>query len=64
LINYAGASRNVDGIRVRVEGRYPKHTFASAGAPGAQLVDYIVDANATEFTLPQLKTYAVIDLSR
>jgi hypothetical protein len=64
LINYAGASRNVDGIRVRVAGRYPKHTFASAGAPGAQLMDYTVDANATEFTLPQLKTYAVIDLSR
>src|SRR5436853_468308 len=64
LLNYAGASRNVDGIRVRVLGRYAKHKFASAGAPGAELVDYTLEANATEFTLRELKIYAVIDLSR
>jgi hypothetical protein len=28
------------------------------------LLDYSVDSEATEFTLPELKTYAVIDLSR
>lgn len=64
LLNYAGAARKVDGIRVRVLGRYPKHQLAAAGNPGQQLLDYTVEADATEFTLPELKTYAVIDLSR
>jgi hypothetical protein len=64
LLNYTGATRNVDGIRVRVVGQYPKHQLAAAGSPGLALVDYSVEADATEFTLTQLKTYAVIDLSR
>ena len=64
LLNYTGATRNVDGIRVRVLGQFPKHQLAAAGSPGLELVDYNVEADATEFTLPQLKTFAVIDLSR
>jgi hypothetical protein len=64
LLNYTGATRNVDGLRVRVLGRYPKHQLADAGSPGAELMDYTVEADATEFTLRELKTYAVIDLSR
>jgi hypothetical protein len=64
LLNYAGAERKVDGLRVRVLGKYQKHRLAAAGSPQAELLDYSVDADATEFTLPELKTYAVIDLSR
>ncbi len=64
LLNYAGAERQVDGIRVRILGRFPKHRLAAAGSPGEQLLDYQVDSQATEFTLPELKTYAVVDLSR
>lgn len=64
LLNYAGAARRVDGIRVRVLGSYPKHQVATDGAPGVELLDYTVESDATEFTLPELKTYAVIDLSR
>jgi hypothetical protein len=64
LLNYAGAERKVDGLRLRVLGQYPKHHLAAAGSPRAELLDYSVDADATEFTLPELKTYAVIDLSR
>ena len=64
LLNYAGAQRKVDGLRVRVLGQYPKHRLAAAGSPQEELLDYTVDADATEFTLPELKTYAVIDLSR
>jgi hypothetical protein len=64
LLNYTGATRAVDGIRVRVLGQYPKHRLAAAGSPGLELLDYGVEPDATEFTLPQLKTYAVIDLSR
>ena len=64
LLNYDGASRQVNGLRVRVLGRFPKYHLASAGSPGEELLDYTLDESATEFTLPELKTYAVIDLSR
>jgi hypothetical protein len=64
LLNYGGTSRNVDGIRVRVLGNYPKHQYAAAGSPGEKLLDYSAGPDATEFTLRELKTYAVIDLSR
>jgi len=64
LLNYGGAARKVNGIRVRVLGEYPKHQLSSADGSGIELLDYQVDAGATEFTLPELKTYAVIDLSR
>ena len=64
LLNYAGAARKVDGMRVRVLGQYPKHKLYLPDGAGVELLDYSVDAEATEFTLPELKTYAVIDLSR
>jgi len=64
LLNYAGANRRVDGIRVRVLGEYSKHELRVAGTAGVELQDYSVEAGATEFTLPELRTYAVIDLSR
>jgi hypothetical protein len=64
LLNYAGANRKVDAIRVRVLGQYPKHQLSLADGAGVELLDYSVEPDATEFTLPELKTYAVIDLSR
>jgi len=64
LINYAGASRNVEGIRVRVLGRYPKHKLALADGAGIELLDYSAEPDATEFTIPELKIYAIVDLSR
>lgn len=64
LLNYASAERKIDGLRVRVLGRYPKSRVRAAGSPDEELLDYLVDADATEFTVRELKTYAVIDLSR
>ena len=64
LLNYAGATRKVDGIRIRVLGQYPKHQLFLSDGAGVELLDYAVDSEATEFTLPELKMYAVIDLSR
>jgi hypothetical protein len=64
LLNYAGASRKVNGVRVRVLGRYPKHQLWLADGAGVELLDFSVDRDATEFTLPELKVYAVVDLSR
>ena len=61
LINY-DASRKVNGMRVRVLGEYSKPRLAAAGSPDLALQDYVVLSGATEFTLPELKTYAVIDL--
>ena len=64
LLNYAGAERKVDGVRVRVLGQYRKHQIGAAGSPTEELLDYLVDRDATEFTLPELRSYAVIDLTR
>ncbi len=64
LLNYAGAARKVEGIRVRVLGQYSKHQLRLADGAGVELLDYSAEPDATEFTLPELKTYAVIDLSR
>ena len=36
LLNYAGADRKVEGIRVRVLGQYPKHQLALAGGAGCR----------------------------
>jgi hypothetical protein len=57
LLNYAGAERRVDGLRVRVLGKYTKHS-------DDKLLDFTVEPDATEFTVPELRTYTVIDLSR
>jgi hypothetical protein len=64
LLNYAAGSRPVNGLRVRVLGRYPKHRLKIFGVPDAALVDYEAMADATEFTVRELKSYAVIDLAR
>ena len=64
LLNYAGANRKVDAIRIRVLGQYAQHHLWLADGAGVELLDYSVEPGATEFTLPELKTYAVVDLSR
>ncbi len=64
LLNYAGAKRPVVGLRVRVLGRYREAALLASGLPGSKVLDYTLDSDATEFTLAELKMYAVIDLSR
>ncbi len=64
LLNYAGERRRVDGIRVRVLGRFTRNRARIAGSTENQLLDFTTDADATEFTIRELKTYAFIDLSR
>ena len=41
----------------RVLGKFSKHDQSN-------LVDFTVEPDATEFTLPELKTFTVIDLTR
>lgn len=64
LLNYAGAARPVNGIRVRVLGRYERQQISAAGVDRAALVDVRVREDATEFSVPEMKAYAVVDLFR
>jgi hypothetical protein len=54
LINYSG--RPVRALRVRIRGNYPRE-------PGG-VTDYDAAPDATEFTIPELADYLVIDLAR
>lgn len=60
LINYGG--RPVYGLRVRILGDYPTKKLTVFDVPDAQPQDYEVLQGATEFTLPEMRTYAVVDL--
>jgi hypothetical protein len=59
MLNYG--PRKVEGLRVRVKGLYRS---AKLSAPGAlpELTDFQSAEGATEFSLPVLEQYAVIDL--
>jgi hypothetical protein len=65
LLNY-GASRGmqVGAFRVHILGRYQKAQLRSYGDADLKLADYEIGSNETEFTIPELKTYAVVDLTR
>ncbi len=61
LLNYS--NRKVLGLRLRVLGQYKSQNVFSSGNPSATVVDPAVKGRATEFTIPEMGTYAVIDLS-
>jgi hypothetical protein len=60
LLNYGKAT--VKGLRVRVLGSYPQGKLSAFEHPHAALEDYNVQDGATEFTIPGIGTYAVVDL--
>lgn len=60
LLNYGEAA--VRGLRVRLLGSYREGKLAAFEHPGATLRDYTVEDNATEFTIPEMGSYAVVDL--
>jgi hypothetical protein len=64
LLNYAAARSPVEGARIRVLGVYPKCHLAAYDAPNARLLDVSTASGTTEFTVPELKTFAVVQLSR
>jgi hypothetical protein len=64
LLNYgSGQGTRVGAFRVRILGRYSKAQLHSFGSPTDKVVDYSAAPDATEFTIPELKTYAVVDLT-
>jgi hypothetical protein len=60
LINYGG--REIEGLRIRVRGIYDQGEAHVAGAGRLPLQDRVLAGGATEFSLPRIATYAVIDL--
>jgi hypothetical protein len=60
LINYGG--REIEGLRIRVRGTYSDGEVHVAGAGRLALEDRVVSGGATEFTIPRIATYAVVDL--
>jgi hypothetical protein len=62
LLNYGG--RDIEGLRVRIRGAYSTGEAYVAGDGRQQLGDHVVADGATEFSLPRIVTYAVIDLQR
>jgi hypothetical protein len=61
LLNYGTAA--VKGLRVRVLGTYAKGKLAVFDHPGEALADYSAQDGATEFTIPELGTSAIADLT-
>src|ERR1041384_1588691 len=59
LVNYS--NRKVVGMRVRLRGQYAKATAAVFGSDNSTLTDYDKSGGATEFTVPEMGVYAVID---
>jgi hypothetical protein len=60
LLNYG--AREIEGLRIRLRGAYPTGEVHVAGDGRVQLADHVVTDGATEFSLPRITTYAVVDL--
>jgi hypothetical protein len=60
LLNYGG--REIEGLRIRLRGAYADGEAYVAGAGRLALEDRVVSGGATEFSVPRITTYAVIDL--
>jgi hypothetical protein len=61
LINYGG--REIEGLRVRVRGAYGTGDAWVAGAGRVPWQDHVVADGATEFSVPRMAIFAVIDLT-
>ena len=61
LINYGG--REIEGLRIRLRGAYGTGEAFVEGAGRVAVQDHVAAPDATEFSLPLLGIYAVIDLT-
>lgn len=61
LLNYS--NRVVEGVRIRVAGSWPKVAVHSFGE-SVEAADIVMEGDATEFTLPRVTAYVVVDMSR
>jgi hypothetical protein len=60
LLNYGG--RVIEGLRIRLRGSYAAGEARVAGLGPVPLEEQVVSDGATEFSVPRMGTYAVIDL--
>jgi hypothetical protein len=60
LVNYGG--RDVHGLRIRLRGAWKIDALRAAGKSDAAPQDVAVADGATEFSIPEIGVYAVIDL--
>ena len=60
LINYGG--REIEGLRIRLRGAYRTGAAHIAGAGRLALQDHTVADGFTEFSVPRLLTYAMVEL--
>ena len=62
LVNYGG--REIDALRIRVRGAYRVDGLHVAGVERAEAQDVAIAEGATEFSIPRMTQYAVIDLTK
>ena len=60
LLNYGG--REIDGLRVRLRGKFANGSAQVAGMGRTSLADFLVEGKASEFTIPKMTGYALIEL--
>lgn len=60
VLNYI--NRPLDGVRLRIRGTFSKGDLHRPGSPDGPVADLAVDDGFTEFTVPEMNTYGVIDL--
>lgn len=60
LVNYGG--REIEGLRIRLLGTWQIEALRVLGQPDAAPQDVTVADGATEFSVPELTVYAVVDL--
>jgi hypothetical protein len=61
VINYGG--RDIEGLRIRLRGAYRQGDVQVAGVGRVPLQHRVEADGATEFTVPRIATYAVVDLA-
>jgi hypothetical protein len=62
LLNYRGGK--IEGLRVRLQGAFPGGQGQDDQQGKFALQELLVNENATEFTIPALNLYAVVDLMK
>lgn len=60
LLNYSG--RELDGLRIRLRGKLSGKEVIAEGLGRQNLQDFITGNGATEFTIPKVGSYAMIEL--
>ena len=60
LLNYGG--RDLEGVRIRLRGTYPEGGALVAGSGRLALEERGIVDGGTEFTVPRLGVYGVVDL--